>query len=123
MKLNEKIVIYGTRVILVPYDKEHVEKYHGWMQSKDILEATASEPLSIEQEYKMQESWRDDDDKLTFIVLSAQDIEDGHGEIDSMIGKFTTFFVNFLPIINNYSFEFGISNFKILKWYINVMFT
>ena len=42
MKLNEKLVIYGTRVILVPYDKEHVEKYHGWMQNKDILEATAS---------------------------------------------------------------------------------
>ena len=95
MKLNEKIVIYGTRVILVPYDKEHVEKYHEWMQSKDILEATASEPLSIEQEYKMQESWREDDDKLTFIVLSAQDIEDGHGEIDSMIGKYLFYFANF----------------------------
>ena len=109
MKLNEKIVIYGTRVILVPYDKEHVEKYHEWMQSKDILEATASEPLSIEQEYKMQESWREDDDKLTFIVLSAQDIEDGHGEIDSMIGKYLFSFANFCRqyIYNKYS-EIGI---------------
>merc|ERR1711892_1435804 len=87
MKLNEKLVIYGTRVILVPYDKEHVEKYHGWMQNKDILEATASEPLSIENEYKMQESWRNDEDKLTFIVLSAQDIEDGHGELEVMIAE------------------------------------
>ena len=34
----------------------------------------------------MQESWQNDEDKLTFIILSAQDIEDGHGEIDSMIG-------------------------------------
>ena len=42
MKLNEKCVIYGTRVILVPYEKEHVEKYHNWMQNKDILAATAS---------------------------------------------------------------------------------
>jgi len=91
MKLNEKLVIYGTRVILVPYDKEHVEKYHGWMQNKDILEATASEPLSIENEYKMQESWRNDEDKLTFIVLSAQDIEDGHGELDAMIGDVNLF--------------------------------
>ena len=99
MKLNEKTVIYGTRVILVPYDKEHVEKYHGWMQSKEILEATASEPLSIEQEYKMQESWREDDDKLTFIVLSAQDIEDGHGEIDSMIGKYFSIWGIFFKLI------------------------
>ena len=42
MKLNESTVIYGTRVILVPYSKEHVEKYHTWMQDKEIQEATAS---------------------------------------------------------------------------------
>lgn len=87
MKINEKTVIYGSRVILVPYEKEHVEKYHGWMQSEEILQATASEPLTIENEYKMQESWREDEDKLTFIILLASDVEDGHPEIDSMIGK------------------------------------
>ena len=86
MKINEKTVIYGSRVILVPYEKEHVEKYHGWMQSEEILQATASEPLTIENEYKMQESWREDEDKLTFIILLASDVEDGHPEIDSMIG-------------------------------------
>ena len=46
MKLNESTVIYGTRVILVPYSKEHVEKYHSWMQDKDIQEATASGKIS-----------------------------------------------------------------------------
>ena len=49
MRLNEKVVIYGTRVILVPYEKDHVEKYHNWMKDQEILEATASEPLSIEK--------------------------------------------------------------------------
>jgi hypothetical protein len=35
---------------------------------QDIQEATASEPLTLEEEYAMQQSWRKDADKLTFIV-------------------------------------------------------
>lgn len=34
---------------------------------KEIQEATASEPLTLEEEYSMQQSWRNDPDKLTFI--------------------------------------------------------
>lgn len=84
----------GKDVVLVPYLREHVPRYHEWMQSdflrgiivlrctrvlpcsfhKECIhdygdtEMTASEPLSLDQEYAMQQSWREDADKLTFIV-------------------------------------------------------
>lgn len=50
----------GEKVILVPYMKEHVPMYHTWMLDPAILHATASEPLTIDQEYEMQLSWTED---------------------------------------------------------------
>ncbi|KAF3770900.1 hypothetical protein M406DRAFT_248242, partial [Cryphonectria parasitica EP155] len=55
-------------VLLVPYDRRHVPRYHEWMSDPDIQEATASEPLTLEEEYENQESWRASHDKLTFIL-------------------------------------------------------
>ncbi len=40
--------------------------------NKEIQQATASEPLSLEEEYKMQQGWRTDADKLTFITCLPQ---------------------------------------------------
>lgn len=40
------------------------------MQSEELLAQTASEPLSLEEEYDMQRKWREDDDKCTFILLA-----------------------------------------------------
>ncbi|PYH47411.1 uncharacterized protein BP01DRAFT_215409 [Aspergillus saccharolyticus JOP 1030-1] len=68
MLLNEQAAISTSKVLLVPYSKWHVPRYHEWMKDEEIQEATASEPLSLEEEYAMQQSWRQDPDKLTFIV-------------------------------------------------------
>ncbi|NXS53323.1 NAT9 acetyltransferase, partial [Brachypteracias leptosomus] len=72
MKINQNTVLQGKRVTLVPYTSEHVPRYHEWMQSEELQRLTASEPLSLEQEYEMQRSWRDDADKCTFIVLDRE---------------------------------------------------
>ncbi|KFR07753.1 N-acetyltransferase 9, partial [Nipponia nippon] len=62
MKINQNTVLQGQRVTLVPYTSAHVPRYHEWMQSEELQRLTASEPLSLEQEYEMQRSWRDDAD-------------------------------------------------------------
>ena len=48
MRANANLVIEGRLLKLVPYREEHVPKYHRWMQSEELLEATASEPLSLQ---------------------------------------------------------------------------
>ncbi|ORY71709.1 GNAT domain-containing protein [Pseudomassariella vexata] len=68
MKLNENTAISTSKVLLVPYDAHHVPQYHHWMEDPAIQEATASEPLTLEEEYENQQSWRTSSDKLTFIV-------------------------------------------------------
>ncbi|KAF3039963.1 hypothetical protein E8E11_000995 [Didymella keratinophila] len=70
MKINEFTSIITPRVLLVPYSAHHVPTYHEWMKDEEIQKATASEPLTLEEEYSMQRSWRTDNDKLTFIVCT-----------------------------------------------------
>ncbi|ODQ51750.1 hypothetical protein SAICODRAFT_94852 [Saitoella complicata NRRL Y-17804] len=96
MKLNAHTVVYNGKVTLVPYEAIHVPKYHEWMKDPAILEATASEPLSLEEEYEMQRKWREDGDKLTFIVLDQAKLRDGtigshEEEVSAMIGDVNLF--------------------------------
>ncbi|EFP06160.1 hypothetical protein CRE_05830 [Caenorhabditis remanei] len=88
MKLNEKVEIVAKKCILVPYEPCHVEKYHKWMEDEEIRRLTGSERLTIEEEYEMQRSWREDEDKLTFIVLSKENELD---ETSRMLGDVNLF--------------------------------
>lgn len=83
MRDNFNTCFVGSRAVLVPYLKEHVDKYHEWMKDSYILEMTASEPLTIEEEYEMQQSWRDDQKKCTFIILSKNNLDTSNAILTS----------------------------------------
>ncbi|KAF2015925.1 N-acetyltransferase [Aaosphaeria arxii CBS 175.79] len=77
MRLNEHTaVLNSNQILLVPYSEHHVPAYHEWMQDEELQKATASEPLTLHEEYAMQKSWREDADKLTFIVCTAPATEE-----------------------------------------------
>jgi hypothetical protein len=44
-----------------------VPKYHEWMKSPFLQEMTASEPLTLEEEYEMQTSWHEDEESTNMI--------------------------------------------------------
>ena len=66
---------------------------------QEIQEATASEPLTLDEECAMQQSWREDSDKLTFIICSPGENLDQmtavnagvHDAADAMIGDVNMF--------------------------------
>lgn len=62
MKINANCRLNGLKIILIPYNREHVPKYHNWMEDEELRQQTASERLSLDEEFKMQESWRNDSD-------------------------------------------------------------
>jgi RimJ/RimL family protein N-acetyltransferase len=71
MRLNQHTCLLGHKVVLLPYMASHVAQYHAWMSDPELLRLTASEPLSLEDEYANQVSWLADARKLTFIVAAA----------------------------------------------------
>ena len=85
----------GKKVILVPYMEAHVPKYHEWMKDPSLLQATGSEPLTLQQEYTMQLSWSQDPNKETFIVLDKDlvvgDFSHGEPHPEAMVGDVNIF--------------------------------
>ncbi|XP_043109107.1 N-acetyltransferase 9 isoform X1 [Puntigrus tetrazona] len=92
MRINEDTLLEGEKVVLVPYNADHVPRYHQWMCSPELQKLTASEPLTLEQEYDMQRCWREDDDKCTFIILDKQKWADPSiPEQECMVGDVNIF--------------------------------
>jgi RimJ/RimL family protein N-acetyltransferase len=71
MLLNADTTLSTPSIRLVPYLPEHVAIYHAWMEDADLRAATGSERLTLAEERAMQAAWREDGDKLTFIVLDG----------------------------------------------------
>jgi len=67
------------------------------MKNPDIQKATASEPLSLDEEYSMQHIWRQHSDKLTFITClplssAADAVKAGQEDApDHMLGDVNLF--------------------------------
>ncbi|XP_078257264.1 alpha/beta-tubulin-N-acetyltransferase 9 isoform X2 [Rhinoraja longicauda] len=95
MRLNEDVALQGQLAALVPYRALHVARYHQWMKSEELLKLTASEPLTLEQEYQMRRSWWEDNDKCTFIVLDKAKWMNGLcTEEDCMVGDVNLFLMD-----------------------------
>lgn len=64
MLLNaDTVLVWPSRGIsLYPYLKDHVVQYHAWMSDAELRLLTASEELTLEEEYEMQAAWREDND-------------------------------------------------------------
>ncbi|CAH1794231.1 unnamed protein product [Owenia fusiformis] len=96
MKQNQNMCIIGNDILLIPYKAKHVPKYHDWMKSEELQKLTASEPLTLEEEYSMQQAWAEDADKCTFIILSKEDYNVIHDEAsieeEAMAGDVNIFF-------------------------------
>jgi RimJ/RimL family protein N-acetyltransferase len=90
MLLNENVTLEGEKCVLVPYTKDLVEQYHSWfVNDQELLDLTGSELLTIEEEYKNQESWRTDEQKLTFLI------RDNTLETEPLCGDINAFFSEF----------------------------
>nr|XP_023929634.1 N-acetyltransferase 9-like protein [Quercus suber] len=96
---KKRVSLEGKKVIMVPYMEAHVPKYHEWMQDPALLQATASEPFTLQHEFQMQLTWTQDSNKLTFIVLDREMFVGEFGLIacpfPAMVGDVNLYMNNF----------------------------
>ncbi|XP_034934261.1 N-acetyltransferase 9-like protein isoform X2 [Chelonus insularis] len=62
------------------------------MKSEDLRYLTGSDLLTLDSEYTMQQSWQNDDDKCTFIILDRKKFTNSKDDVVSMIGDTNLYF-------------------------------
>ena len=66
----------------------YVIRYHEWMQDPVLRSQTASEPLTLQQEYEMQLSWMRDEESEFERKLNSETMEGSlHSYITTSLGK------------------------------------
>lgn len=83
--------LWTPRLLLLPYQREHVATYHAWMSDPWLREMTASERLSEDEEYAAQVAWASDPSKCTFIVFDRAAHVAGGGGVAGMCGDANLF--------------------------------
>uniref|UniRef100_A0A3Q3PZ43 Uncharacterized protein n=1 Tax=Monopterus albus TaxID=43700 RepID=A0A3Q3PZ43_MONAL len=82
MKTNQNTLLERHKVVLVPYNANHVPCVlstclhssgimNGWMKCPELQHLSASEPPTLEQEYDMQWSWREDGNSKTSSAVNV----------------------------------------------------
>jgi RimJ/RimL family protein N-acetyltransferase len=61
-------VIEGTRIMLVPYLKEHVPLYHSWLSDPEMQTLTGTDPTTLQEEYEYQKDWDSSNDRITKLI-------------------------------------------------------
>ncbi|XP_047336674.1 N-acetyltransferase 9-like protein [Impatiens glandulifera] len=88
--MGKNAILEGKKIVLIPYMEAHVSKYHEWMQDPSLLQATGSDPLTLDEEYEMQLTWTQDPNKQTFIILDRElidgDFTIGDPHVEAMVG-------------------------------------
>ena len=74
MRDNWNHIVKVGQVALVPYQRSFVPKYHDWLEDEWLRDMTATERLSLEEEYEAQAAWINDKEKCTFIVFEKDSI-------------------------------------------------
>lgn len=69
---------------LIPYEDVHVLMYHQWLQDAHIQEMTATDPVSLDEEYKLQKEWACATDRFIKIIKAK--------ETGRLVGDINVFF-------------------------------
>ena len=84
----EKTIL--DKVVLVAFEEQMIPKYYSWMQDPEILKATATDLMSVEEFYTVYNSWKTDPYKYIYIICDKAIYQPENPEL-SMIGDVNLF--------------------------------